>query len=153
MWTRQFCRLSISKSLEVRIFLRILFEDFLKFSLHSPVGLQQGLGNSSANAQAQAQAQAHMMQFNPLLYSYQLSMAHQALGNFSGVFFPWFFFILNFLFCLFSTASAGKSLNVNEIQRLAEMQRQYLMDIIPQQQQQQQQQSNSNSNRQNNWKT
>ncbi|XP_037052532.1 transcriptional repressor p66-beta-like isoform X2 [Bradysia coprophila] len=85
----------------------------------------QGLGNSSANAQAQAQAQAHMMQFNPLLYSYQLSMAHQAL------------------------ASAGKNLNVNEIQRLAEMQRQYLMDIIPQQQQ-----SNSNSNnRQNNWKT
>lgn len=46
------------------------------------------------------------------------------------------------------TASAGKSLNVNEIQRLAEMQRQYLMDIIPQQQQ-----PNSNSNRQNNWKT
>lgn len=45
------------------------------------LGLQQGLGNSSANAQAQAQA-AHMMQFNPLLYSYQLSMAHQALGNF-----------------------------------------------------------------------
>lgn len=45
------------------------------------IGLQQGLGSSSANAQAQAQAQAHMMQFNPLLYSYQLSMAHQALGN------------------------------------------------------------------------
>lgn len=42
-------------------------------------GLQQGLGGTSANAQAQAQA--HMMQFNPLLYSYQLSMAHQALGN------------------------------------------------------------------------
>ncbi len=54
---------------------------FILSSLYD-VGLQQGLGNSSANAQAQAQAQAHMMQFNPLLYSYQLSMAHQALGKF-----------------------------------------------------------------------
>lgn len=111
------------------------------------IGLQQGLGNSSANAQAQAQAQAHMMQqFNPLLYSYQLSMAHQALGKFS-----FFLLLLSLKFIISPIASAGKSLNVNEIQRLAEMQRQYLMDIIPQQQQQQQ--SNSGSNRQNNWKT
>lgn len=40
-------------------------------------GLQHGLGGNSTSSQAQAQAQAHMMQFNPLLYSYQLSMAHQ----------------------------------------------------------------------------
>lgn len=35
-------------------------------------------GNSAAAAAAQA---AHLMQFNPLLYSYQLQMAHQALGS------------------------------------------------------------------------
>ena len=42
---------------------------------------QQGLAGNSASAQAQAQAHL-MQQFNPLLYSYQLTMAHQALGNF-----------------------------------------------------------------------
>ena len=47
----------------------------------------------------------------------------------------------------FFIASAGKSLSVNEIQRLAEIQRQYLMEMIPQQS------SNPNNTRQHNWKT
>lgn len=34
--------------------------------------------NSAASVAANA---AHLMQFNPLLYSYQLQMAHQALGK------------------------------------------------------------------------
>lgn len=42
------------------------------------------------------------------------------------------------------------NLNVNDIQRIAELQRQYLLDLIPQHQQQA---PSSSNNRQNNWKS
>lgn len=115
-------------------------------------GLQHGLGGNSTSSQAQAQAQAHMMQFNPLLYSYQLSMAHQ-LGKFEKRTntFPKNCILIMFQFI---AATAGKNLNVTEIQRLAEIQRQYLLEMIPQQQQQQSSNSsNSRQQQQHNWKT
>lgn len=112
------------------------------------LGLQHGLGGNSTSSQAQAQAQAHMMQFNPLLYSYQLSMAHQ-LGK--KKYFAPKSFVINVQFIV---ATAGKNLNVTEIQRLAEIQRQYLLEMMPQQQQQQSSNSsNSRQQQQHNWKT
>lgn len=44
----------------------------------------------------------------------------------------------------------ANNMNMNDIQRYAEMQRQYLLDLMPQQHQQQPSSSNS---RQNNWKS
>lgn len=43
-------------------------------------GMSQGMGGANSAASVAANA-AHLMQFNPLLYAYQLQMAHQALGN------------------------------------------------------------------------
>lgn len=40
-----------------------------------------GGGGGSSAAAANAANAAHLMQLNPLLYSYQLQMAHQALGT------------------------------------------------------------------------
>lgn len=45
------------------------------------LGLQGMSGGGSAAAAAAAANAAQFMQFNPLLYSYQLQMAHQALGS------------------------------------------------------------------------
>lgn len=66
--------------------------------------------------------QAHMMQF-PLVYSYQLAMAQAA------------------------QAVTGKNASIQDIQRAAELQRQYLMDMLPSQA------PGPSNNRQNNWKT
>uniref|UniRef100_A0A8W7PWG1 Transcriptional repressor p66 coiled-coil MBD2-interaction domain-containing protein n=1 Tax=Anopheles coluzzii TaxID=1518534 RepID=A0A8W7PWG1_ANOCL len=85
-------------------------------------GLQQNLqaGNLNMNS-----LQAQMMQFSPLLYSYQLAMAQAAAASLSA---------------------AGKGSSIAEMQRAIELQRQY---------QEMMSQSNpgpSNS-RQNNWKS
>uniref|UniRef100_S4P7G7 Transcriptional repressor p66-beta n=2 Tax=Satyrini TaxID=127320 RepID=S4P7G7_9NEOP len=56
-----------------------------------------------------------MMQFSPLLYTYQLALAQQAnaLGKRSG------------------KNSGGSAAMAAEMQRVAEAQRQYLLDMIP----------------------
>ncbi|KRT85254.1 hypothetical protein AMK59_1847 [Oryctes borbonicus] len=62
-------------------------------------------------------SQAHMLSFSPLLYSYHLAMAQAAAGK-------------------------GVAPNMAEMQRAAELQRQYLLDMIPPQ-----------ANQRHNWKT
>ncbi|XP_004526110.1 flocculation protein FLO11 isoform X1 [Ceratitis capitata] len=113
-----------------------------------------GLGNASSAAQAAAfqafQQQLlralgqglaanpqHMMQFTPLLYSYQMAMAQAAQ-------------VAAFTNKKNSSSSSSKSQSSNlaDIQRAAELQRQYLMEMIPPPQA-----PGSGNNRQNNWKT
>ncbi|KAK9729168.1 Coiled-coil and interaction region of P66A and P66B with MBD2 [Popillia japonica] len=62
-------------------------------------------------------SQAHMLTFSPLLYSYHLAMAQAAAGK-------------------------GVAPNMADMQRAAELQRQYLLDMIPPQ-----------ANQRHNWKT
>ncbi|XP_018790264.1 PREDICTED: transcriptional repressor p66-alpha isoform X2 [Bactrocera latifrons] len=112
-----------------------------------------GLGNASPAAQAAAfqafQQQLlralgqglaanpqHMMQFTPLLYSYQMAMAQAQVAAYTNK--------KNSS----STSSKNQSSNLADIQRAAELQRQYLMEMIPQPQA-----PGSSNNRQNNWKT
>ncbi|XP_053955078.1 transcriptional repressor p66 alpha isoform X1 [Anastrepha ludens] len=113
-----------------------------------------GLGNASSAAQAAAfqafQQQLlralgqglaanpqHMMQFTPLLYSYQMAMAQAAQ-------------VAAFTNKKNSSSSSSKNQasNLADIQRAAELQRQYLMEMIPPPQA-----PGTNNNRQNNWKT
>ncbi|CAD7003334.1 unnamed protein product [Ceratitis capitata] len=113
-----------------------------------------GLGNASSAAQAAAfqafQQQLlralgqglaanpqHMMQFTPLLYSYQMAMAQAAQ-------------VAAFTNKKNSSSSSSKSQSSNlaDIQRAAELQRQYLMEMIPPPQA-----PGSGNSRQNNWKT
>lgn len=78
----------------------------------------------------------HMMQFTPLLYSYQMAMAQAQVAAYTNK--------KNSS----SSSSKNQSSNLADIQRAAELQRQYLMEMIPQPQA-----PASNNNRQNNWKT
>lgn len=119
----------------------------------------------SGNSAAAAAANAHLMQqFNPL-YMYQLQMAHQALGKKSCKSKQSLFhsqcetFKRNCRQRLYaektnasiSFAASSKNnmqnVNFNDIQRLAEIQRQYLLELT-----QHQQQASGSSSRQNNWK-
>ncbi|XP_036325435.1 transcriptional repressor p66-beta isoform X2 [Rhagoletis pomonella] len=113
-----------------------------------------GLGNANSAAQAAAfqafQQQLlralgqglaanpqHMIQFTPLLYSYQMAMAQAAqVAAFTNK--------KNSS----SASSKNQTSNLAEIQRAAELQRQYLMEMMPQPQA-----PGSSTNRQNNWKT
>ncbi|XP_039747032.1 transcriptional repressor p66-alpha-like isoform X3 [Pararge aegeria] len=78
--------------------------------------LLRGLsGAGSSGGMSPAAAAAAMMQFSPLLYTYQLALAQQAnaLGKRSG------------------KNSGGSAAMAAEMQRVAEAQRQYLLDMIP----------------------
>lgn len=125
----------------------------LKIDLILPIvlGLQgMGGGNSAASVAANA---ANLMQFSPLIYSYQLQMAHQALGKKSCKYSIRqslnSFHIHSSILSI--TASSKNNMannaNMNDIQRFAEMQRQYFLDL------QHQPQPNSSNSRQNNWKS
>ncbi|XP_026745006.1 transcriptional repressor p66-alpha-like [Trichoplusia ni] len=77
-------------------------------------GSLSGAGGSSG--MSPAAAAAAMMQFSPLIYTYQLAMAQaSALGKRSGK----------------GGGSAGGGAAMAEMQRVAEAQRQYLLDMIP----------------------
>ncbi|XP_065087878.1 transcriptional repressor p66-alpha isoform X1 [Ochlerotatus camptorhynchus] len=99
-------------------------------------GLQQGLSAGNLN-----NLQAHMMQFSPLIYSYQLAMAQAAAslsaagkggggGGSSGG--------------GSSNSAAATAASIAEMQRAMELQRQYL-EMLPQ--------SGPSNNRQSNWKS
>ncbi|XP_045762309.1 transcriptional repressor p66-alpha [Maniola jurtina] len=78
--------------------------------------LLRGLsGAGGSGGMSPAAAAAAMMQFSPLLYTYQLALAQQAnaLGKRSG------------------KNSGGSAAMAAEMQRVAEAQRQYLLDMIP----------------------
>lgn len=101
-------------------------------------GLQQGISAGNLN-----NLQAHMMQFSPLIYSYQLAMAQAAAslsaagksggggggGSNSGG---------------SSNSAAATAASIAEMQRVMELQRQYL-EMLPQ--------SGPNNSRQSNWKS
>lgn len=83
---------------------------------------------------------AHLMHLSPLLYSYQLSMAQQALGEHLMIPFPIHHNLINPR--LFISASGNnmnnQNQNMNDVQRhLADLQRQYLMEMMPKAHQQQ----------------
>lgn len=113
--------------------------------------LGQGLG---ANPQ-------HMMQFAPLLYSYQMAMAQAAqvagecpnvLQLCNVVLIPNIPVAFNNNNKKSSSASSSSKNSSNasslaDIQRAAELQRQYLLEMIPPQQP-----SGPSGSRQNNWK-
>ncbi|XP_064074637.1 transcriptional repressor p66-alpha isoform X4 [Vanessa tameamea] len=77
--------------------------------------LLRGLsGAGGGGGVSPAAAAAAMMQFSPLLYTYQLAMAQaSALGKRSG------------------KGGSGSAAMAAEMQRVAEAQRQYLLDMIP----------------------
>ncbi|XP_063834163.1 transcriptional repressor p66-alpha-like isoform X1 [Ostrinia nubilalis] len=80
-------------------------------------GLMSGLsGAGGSGGMSPAAAAAAMMQFSPLLYTYQLAMAQaSALGKRSGK----------------GSSSGSSAAMAAEMQRVAEAQRQYLLDMIP----------------------
>ncbi|CAK1589692.1 unnamed protein product [Parnassius mnemosyne] len=81
----------------------------------SGVGGVGGAGGAGGGGMSAAAAAA-MMQFSPLLYTYQLAMAQaSALGKRSGK----------------SGNSGSTAAMAAEMQRVAEAQRQYLLDMIP----------------------
>ncbi|CAH2986948.1 unnamed protein product [Chilo suppressalis] len=96
----------------------------MAFEQHSAAAMQalqhqllRGLnGAGGSGAMSPAAAAAAMMQFSPLLYTYQLAMAQaSAIGKRSG-----------------KGSSGGSSAAMAaEMQRVAEAQRQYLLDMIP----------------------
>ncbi|KAL0860496.1 hypothetical protein ABMA27_009873 [Loxostege sticticalis] len=96
----------------------------MAFEQHSAAAMQalqhqllRGLsGAGGTSGMSPAAAAAAMMQFSPLLYTYQLAMAQaSALGKRSG-----------------KGSSGGSSAAMAaEMQRVAEAQRQYLLDMIP----------------------
>ncbi|XP_060807793.1 transcriptional repressor p66-alpha isoform X2 [Amyelois transitella] len=96
----------------------------MAFEQHSAAAMQalqhqllRGLsGAGGGGAMSPAATAAAMMQFSPLLYTYQLAMAQaSALGKRSG-----------------KSGSGGSSAAMAaEMQRVAEAQRQYLLDMIP----------------------
>ncbi|XP_041971541.1 transcriptional repressor p66-alpha isoform X3 [Aricia agestis] len=79
--------------------------------------LLRGLsGAGGSGGVSPAAAAAAMMQFSPLLYTYQLAMAQaSALGKRSGK----------------GSSGSGGAAMAAEMQRVAEAQRQYLLDMIP----------------------
>ncbi|XP_049881269.1 transcriptional repressor p66-alpha isoform X2 [Pectinophora gossypiella] len=98
----------------------------MAFEQHSAAAMQalqhqllRGLsGSGSGGGMSPAAAAAAMMQFSPLLYTYQLAMAQaSALGKRSGK--------------GGSSSSGGGAAMAAEMQRVAEAQRQYLLDMIP----------------------
>ncbi|XP_063547265.1 transcriptional repressor p66-alpha isoform X2 [Cydia strobilella] len=81
----------------------------------SGAGAGAGVGVGVGGSMSPAAAAAAMMQFSPLLYTYQLAMAQaSALGKRSG-----------------KNSSGSSSAAMAEMQRVAEAQRQYLLDMIP----------------------
>lgn len=95
----------------------------MAFEQHSAAAMQalqhqllRGLsGAGGTSGMSPAAAAAAMMQFSPLIYTYQLAMAQaSALGKRSGK---------------GSGSSSGAAMQ--EMQRVAEAQRQYLLDMIP----------------------
>uniref|UniRef100_A0A2A4K5C0 Transcriptional repressor p66 coiled-coil MBD2-interaction domain-containing protein n=1 Tax=Heliothis virescens TaxID=7102 RepID=A0A2A4K5C0_HELVI len=95
----------------------------MAFEQHSAAAMQalqhqllRGLsGAGGTSGMSPAAAAAAMMQFSPLIYTYQLAMAQaSALGKRSGK---------------GSGGSSGAAMQ--EMQRVAEAQRQYLLDMIP----------------------
>ncbi|XP_053619994.1 transcriptional repressor p66-alpha-like isoform X3 [Plodia interpunctella] len=96
----------------------------MAFEQHSAAAMQalqhqllRGLSAApGAAAMSPAATAAAMMQFSPLLYTYQLAMAQaSALGKRSGK----------------SGSSGSTAAMAAEMQRVAEAQRQYLLDMIP----------------------
>lgn len=104
------------------------------------IGLQQGLSSNNPGANMPA----HMMQFSPLLYSYQLAMAQAAQAAGKGQFrFSKICLILTLMHLTTFSIPLGKGTSMADMQRAMELQRQYL-EMLPQ--------SNPSNNRQNNWK-
>ncbi|XP_026316090.1 transcriptional repressor p66-alpha isoform X3 [Hyposmocoma kahamanoa] len=96
----------------------------MAFEQHSAAAMQalqhqllRGLsGAGGSGGMSPAAAAAAMMQFSPLLYTYQLAMAQaSALGKRSGK----------------GNSSSNPAAMAAEMQRVAEAQRQYLLDMIP----------------------
>ncbi|CAG4934778.1 unnamed protein product [Parnassius apollo] len=95
----------------------------MAFEQHSAAAMQalqhqllRGLSGAGGSGGMSAAAAAAMMQFSPLLYTYQLAMAQaSALGKRSGK----------------SGNSGSTAAMAAEMQRVAEAQRQYLLDMIP----------------------
>ncbi|KAJ8708378.1 hypothetical protein PYW07_010503 [Mythimna separata] len=97
----------------------------MAFEQHSAAAMQalqhqllRGLsGAGGTSGMSPAAAAAAMMQFSPLIYTYQLAMAQaSALGKRSGK---------------GGSTSGGGAAMAAEMQRVAEAQRQYLLDMIP----------------------
>ncbi|CAB3225969.1 unnamed protein product [Arctia plantaginis] len=97
----------------------------MAFEQHSAAAMQalqhqllRGLsGAGGSGGMSSAAAAAAMMQFSPLIYTYQLAMAQaSALGKRSGK---------------GGSGGAGGAAAMAEMQRVAEAQRQYLLDMIP----------------------
>jgi len=102
-----------------------------------------------------------MMQFAPLLYSYQMAMAQaaQVAGELLTMFLNILAILILFGFLAFnnnnkksssassSSKSSSNATSLADIQRAAELQRQYLLEMIPPQQP-----SGPSGSRQNNWK-
>ncbi|CAG9821039.1 unnamed protein product [Phaedon cochleariae] len=74
--------------------------------------LQQQLLRSLSSGVPPAAAAAHMLQFSPLLYPYQLAMAQAQAAAATG-------------------GKSGPASNLAELQRAADLHRQYLLDMIP----------------------
>uniref|UniRef100_A0A1A9WTA3 Transcriptional repressor p66 coiled-coil MBD2-interaction domain-containing protein n=1 Tax=Glossina brevipalpis TaxID=37001 RepID=A0A1A9WTA3_9MUSC len=99
--------------------------------------------SSRALGQGLATNPQHMMQFTPLLYSYQMAMAQAAqVAAFTNK-------KTSASSSSSSTATSSKNQTASlaDIQRAAELQRQYLLDMIPPQA------PGPSNSRQNNWKT
>ncbi|KAI9588294.1 hypothetical protein GQX74_004140 [Glossina fuscipes] len=85
----------------------------------------------------------HMMQFTPLLYSYQMAMAQAAqVAAFTNKKSS-----ASSSSSSTATSSKNQTTSLADIQRAAELQRQYLLDMIPPQA------PGPSNSRQNNWKT
>ncbi|KAL5293075.1 GATAD2A family protein [Megaselia abdita] len=89
--------------------------------------LQQQLMRALGSLQTGNVNPQHLMQFTPLLYSYQLAMLQASQ--------------------MAQSAGNKNQPSIADIQRAAELQRQYLLEMMPSQT------PGSNNNRQNNWKT
>ncbi|XP_068624262.1 transcriptional repressor p66-beta-like isoform X2 [Battus philenor] len=95
----------------------------MAFEQHSAAAMQalqhqllRGLSGAAGSGGMSAAAAAAMMQFSPLLYTYQLAMAQaSALGKRSSK----------------GGNSGNTAAMAAEMQRMAEAQRQYLLDMIP----------------------
>ncbi|KPJ14873.1 Transcriptional repressor p66-alpha [Papilio machaon] len=100
----------------------------MAFEQHSAAAMQalqhqllRGLSGAAGGGGMSAAAAAAMMQFSPLLYTYQLAMAQASAlagkGGGGGA--------------VGGVGGAGGAAAVAEMQRVAEAQRQYLLDMIP----------------------
>ncbi|XP_072946202.1 uncharacterized protein simj [Epargyreus clarus] len=93
----------------------------MAFEQHSAAAMQalqhqllRGLSGAGGSGGMTPAAAAAMMQFSPLIYTYQLAMAQAALGKRSS-----------------KGGNSGGGAAMAEMQRVAEAQRQYLLDMIP----------------------